>query len=65
MNEHMPINARGKKGRKKPGAPITSQKLLDMGFMTDNEKAAGEYVARIVGGSDNGQKEDKKCIQFI
>lgn len=38
--------------------PITPERLKAIGFMTDDEKAAGEYVARIVGGSDDGWKQD-------
>lgn len=57
------INAKGPamNPHKEPGVSdeaITPEWLLSIGFVTDNEKAAGEYEVRIVGGSDMGFKED-------
>lgn len=37
---------------------ITPERLLALGFMTDDEKAAGEFCVRIRGGDDDGWKRD-------
>lgn len=37
---------------------ISAEKLILLGFLTDDEKAAGEFCVRIVGGSDDGWKEN-------
>ncbi len=36
---------------------ISAERLLAIGFATDDEKAAGEYCVRIRGGSDDGWKQ--------
>lgn len=44
-----------------PSLPITPDALLGIGFLTDDEKAAGEFCARIVGGSDDGWKQNSNA----